>query len=128
MTLRGVIKAVIKANHLSSFFAEPVTFTPKATGTPRTVTMSIEPQTDRDQDGLTEDRRERIKVKMLTDVADADVGGVAQLFIGDKLVRASTYDPDSTPFIFNGEIEERSETTIVAIFSRYGRTVQGRGN
>lgn len=132
MALQTRIKTIYKKQILSSKFAEEVTF--RASGetnadNDRTITMSLTPrqQVDNPGDEISVGELDELEAFMLRDESDADVGGVDALSYSDRFTRSSTYDPSSVPFTFKGEILERGQHYIRAIFSRKRQEAQGPG-
>jgi len=137
MTFATLRQAVAQANMFSTnYFAEDVTYTPRANGTPATLRVKIEidnPQkakrgmqrdfpASRDQ----VDVDERLRVVICRDATFSNGGKLATPYIGDTLTRAAAKDPDTRKFVFTGEVLAQCDTHGTYIFSRARRTIDAR--
>ena len=128
MAIQDAWKAVYKGWLKNRYYSEPVQFVPIADPTkPRAVVMGIDAERQRESSNTDEDQDERVTVFILRDEDDPDVGGVKELYLNDQIIRAAEFDPNNEPFSHTGEIVERGQHYIRAVFSRYRRVAQGPG-
>ena len=104
---------------------EAVTFTPVATGTPRTIYVYIRPpeRTTNDQDETLEEM-DRLEVMIWRDQARTN-GGATDVYRGDKILRAAAQDTDQRTFAYTGELLYQDNLYRRLVFERPKRTTQG---
>ncbi len=125
MSVQTRNKKVYKARILKGPNAETVHFLPRGEDCQaRPVTMSITTGREKDDGEEKKDTTDRLECFFMRDPKDTEVGGIADLLIGEAIVRIDqSRDLDRRPYTFVGEILEKGLHYCRAVFERKKRVV-----
>lgn len=127
MTLKSIIKTDASGVFLvTDDFAEQVTYLPAGGGEGRTVTMIIEDDVTAVLEGGTEDHEDRAECFCLRDRYAAK-GGIDQPAYGDQIIRSAAEEDDPRPYVFLGEITDKTTDTWILVFQRNKLTALAPG-